>query len=84
MKYNEKTGEKTPENRRDEIALSLEQLYNLQKESNGMIDRQFEGNVLLKDINVSLGLLVDICGAIYNKLCDGVGISVNSKKESEP
>ena len=68
MKTDEKTGNKTPESRLDEIKLSLEQLYELQKKSDGLMDRDFEANVLLKDISVSLGLLVDMAGVIVNRL----------------
>lgn len=68
MKTDEKTGNKTPESRLDEIKLSLEQLYELQKKSDGLMDRDFETNVLLKDISVSLGLLVDMAGVIVNRL----------------
>lgn len=68
MKTDEKTGNKTPECRLDEIKLSLEQLYELQKKSDGLMDRDFEANVLLKDISVSLGLLVDMTGVIVNRL----------------
>ena len=68
MKYDKKTGEKKPECRMDEIKLSLEQLSNLQKQSNGLIDRGFENNLLLKDISVSLGLVVDILGTLYNRM----------------
>jgi hypothetical protein len=68
VKYDKKTGEKKPECRMDEIKLSLEQLSNLQKQSNGLIDREFENNLLLKDISVSLGLVVDILGTLYNRM----------------
>lgn len=72
MKYNEKTGEKTPENRTDEVKLSLEQLHSLQEKYNGTMDRTFYNNILLQDISISLGLLVDITASIYNKMI-GVG-----------
>lgn len=72
MKYNEKTGEKTPENRTDEVKLSLEQLHSLQEKCKGMVSNDFENNILLKDISISLGLLVDITASIYNKMI-GVG-----------
>ena len=68
MKYDEKTGEKKPECRMDEIKLSLEQLNNLQKKTNGMIGLENENNLLLKDISVSLGLVVDILGTMYNRM----------------
>ncbi len=68
MKFDEKTGEKKPESRTDEINISIERLHKTNKENNGLLDKNVERNVLLMDISVSLGLLVDICGAIYNKL----------------
>lgn len=81
MKYNEKTGEKTPENRTDEVKLSLEQLYDLQKESKGLMDRDFETNVLLKDIDVSLGLLTDMIGVIVNHMVGNGCIKEEVKKQ---
>ena len=70
MKYNQKTGEKTPENRTDEIQISLEQLEALRKKCVGNLDKQMENNILLIDISVSLGLLVDIAASIYNKMIE--------------
>ncbi len=81
MKYNEKTGEKTPESRTDEVKLSLEQLYDLQKESKGLMDRDFETNVLLKDIDVSLGLLTDMIGVIVNHMVGNGCIKEEVKKQ---
>lgn len=81
MKYNEKTGEKTPESRTDEIKISLEQLYGLQKKSEGLMDRGFENNILLKDINVSLALLVDMIGVLVNKIAGDVCIREEIKKQ---
>ena len=80
MKYNEKTGEKTPESRTDEIKISFEQLYGLQKKSEGLIDRGFENNILLKDIDVSLALLVDMIGVLVNKIAGDVCIREEVKK----
>lgn len=70
MKYNEKTGEKKPENRTDEIQISLEQLEALRKKCVGNLDKQMENNILLRDISISLGLLVDIAASIYNKMIE--------------
>ena len=81
MKYNEKTGEKTPESRTDEIKISFEQLYGLQKKSEGLIDRGFENNILLKDIDVSLALLVDMIGVLVNKIAGDVFIREEVKKQ---
>ena len=71
MRYDEKTGEKKPESRTDEIKLSLEQMHNLQKKTEGLLDKDFENSIMLKDISVSLGLLVNICGVILRKLSTG-------------
>lgn len=81
MKYNEKTGEKTPESRTDEIKLSLEQLYELQKKCDGLMDREFENNVLLKDISISLGLITDMLGVLLNKIVGEVCIRDETKKQ---
>lgn len=68
MKYDEKTGKEVPESRMDEIKISIDRLQKLSKENGGMTDKSIERNVILMDISVSLALLVDICGGIYNKL----------------
>ena len=70
MKYNEKTGEKKPENRTDEIRLSMEKLIELRKKFNGTPNYEFEANFLLQDISISMGLLVDIAASIYNKMIE--------------
>ena len=81
MKFDEKTGDKIPESRSDEVKLSLDQLYNLQKESKGLMDRDFETNVLLKDIDVSLGLLTDMIGVIVNHMVGNGCIKQEVKKQ---
>ena len=81
MKYNEKTGEKTPESRTDEIKISLEQLYELQKKCDGFMDKEFEHNVLLKDISVSLGLITDMLGVLVNKMVGNVFNQSEQKKQ---
>lgn len=78
MKYDEKTGKKMPESRLDEIQISLDQLYDRQKKCDGLLDRGIENSVLLKDINVSLGLIVDILGVLVNRLID------NSSTQKDP
>ena len=78
MKYNEKTGEKTPENRTDEVKLSLEQLRTLREKCNGALDPHFESTILFQDISISLGLLVDINAAIYNRM---VGVENGGVKQ---
>ena len=82
MKYNEKTGEKVPENRTDEIKLSLEQLHSLQQKTDGMVSKDFENNILLKDISISLGLITDILATIYNRMTGVVTESVGKKKSN--
>ena len=62
MKYNEKTGEKKPESRHDEIELSFEALKKLAESTNGTFDRQVEVAWLLRDIDLSLAALVDMVG----------------------
>lgn len=68
MKYDEKSGKKKPENRSDEISINIEKLSKLHDETKGMLDKQIEFSVLLQDINISLGLVVDLLGSLYNKL----------------
>ena len=81
MRYNEKTGEKTPESRTDEIKISLEQLYELQKKCDGLMDKEFEHNILLKDISVSLGLITDMLGVLVNKMVGDGCIKEEVKKQ---
>ena len=81
MKYNEKTGEKTPESRTDEIKISLENLYELQKKCDGLMDREFENNILLKDISVSLALITDMLGVLVNKIVGNGCIKEEIKKQ---
>ena len=66
MKYNEKTGRKIPENRRDEVQLSMEEIKKLYKDTNGMADQHIEHGILLRDIDISLALIVDMFAHIYN------------------
>lgn len=68
MKYDEKTGKKIPETRGDEIKLSMMELQELAKKSNGTFDRQVEVAWLLRDIDQSLGLLVDMLGLLMAKI----------------
>ena len=69
MKYDEKSGKKKPENRSDEVRINLEKLHELHEKTEGMLDKDIEFSVLLQDINISLGLVVDLLGSLYNKLC---------------
>ena len=68
MKYDEKTGKKVPENRGDEIKLSFNELQDLAEKSNGTFDRQVEVAWLLRDIDQSLALVVDMLGLLINRL----------------
>lgn len=68
MKYDEKTGKKIPENRTDEIKLTMEGLKDLDERCNGFASPSLVTNTLLSDINVSLALLVDIAGSILNHM----------------
>ena len=68
MKYDQKTGEKIPETRTEEIKLSMEELSDLAKRSNGTFDRNIEITWLLRDIDQSLGILVDMLGVLLGKI----------------
>lgn len=68
MKYDEKTGKKIPENRTDEVKLTMEGLKDLDERCNGFASPSLVTNTLLSDINVSLGILVDIAGSILNTM----------------
>lgn len=81
MRYDKKTGEKSPDSRTDEIRISLEQLYDIQKKCEGLMDRDFENNVLLKDISVSLGLITDMLGVLVNKIVGNVFSQDEKKKQ---
>lgn len=64
MKYDEKTGNKMPESRTDEIKLSFDALKETAEKSNGTFDRQIEVAWLLRDIDQSIALLVDMLGLL--------------------
>lgn len=68
MKYDEKTGKKIPENRTDEVALTMLNLQELDEKCQGLANPSTVTNTLLNDISVSLALLVDITGSILNRL----------------
>ena len=68
MKYDEKTGKQIPESRVDEIKLSFEALKKLADSTNGTFDRQVEVAWLLRDIDQSLGLLVDMLGMMLARV----------------
>lgn len=69
MKYDEKSGKKKPENRSDEIRINLEKLHELHEKTEGMLDKDIEFSVLLQDISISLGLVVDLLGSMYSRYC---------------
>ena len=73
MKYDEKTGRKIPENRRDEVQLSMEEIKKLYQDTNGMADQHIEHGILLRDIDISLALIVDMFANIYNITLKKVG-----------
>ena len=60
--------DKKPECRMDEFLLSMEKLGEVAKQSGGAMDRVVETNWLLRELNVSAALLVDIMGVMYNRL----------------
>ena len=64
MKYDEKTGKRIPENRMDEIRISFGALQKIADDSNGTFDRQVEVAWLLRDIDQSIALAVDILAAM--------------------
>ena len=82
MKYDEKTGEKKPESRIDEIKLSHEKLHELSEKTGGLLDRDMEMNWVLRDINVSLALLTDMMGVLLNNtLKDNVCLNEEVEKD---
>lgn len=70
MKYDEKTGKKVPESRVDEIKISLDLLAERMKKSDGIFDRHVEIAWILRDISISLALLVDMMGLMMHRLID--------------
>lgn len=67
MKYDEATGKQIPQNRTDEIKLSMLQLEDMIKESKYKLDSTVETAWILHDINVSLALLVDMVAMMINE-----------------
>ena len=67
MKYDEKTGKAIPENRSDEVSITLQNINEIHKKTNGMNDKMNDVCQLLADVSVSLGLLVDVVAMMYNK-----------------
>ena len=83
MKYDEKTGEKIPENRSDEINISMERLVDIRKKTGGFNNKEIEICDMLCDINVSLGLVVDILSVMYNRLIGKDGTEKNDERSAE-
>lgn len=67
MKYDENTGKEIAESRSEEVQLTLKRLEENSKKMGGLNDKKIDICNLLADIDISLGLLVDICGSAYNK-----------------
>ena len=83
MKYDPKTGKKQPESRLDEVRISREELEKLAAKCEGAFDRRIEILWVLQNCDISLALIADFLGAIYKKLCDGIGINVNEEQKKE-
>ena len=60
-----KDGKQVAECRVDEIQLSMKALSDVCKKTDGAFDRQVETNWLLRDIDMSLAILVDMCGLYF-------------------
>lgn len=76
MKYDEKTGKPIPENRRDEIELSLNAINDIRKKTNGFNDKQTEISQMLADINMTNAMIFDVLAMIFNNM-------VKSKNEED-
>jgi hypothetical protein len=68
MKFDEKTGKEIPESRSDEIKISHKKLEKISNDTGGLLGKEFEMAWNLCDINVSLGILVDMVGVILNRM----------------
>ena len=58
-------GKEIPECRVDEVQLSMKALADVCKKTDGAFDRNVETNWLLRDIDMSLAILVDMCGLYF-------------------
>ena len=67
MKFDEKTGKKIPENRTDEITLTMRRLKEHDEICEGGLNPAIVTNTMLSDISVSLALLVDLVGTMLNR-----------------
>jgi len=68
MKYDKKTGEPIPENRQDEVKITLKKLNEIREKTNGLNDKQIEICALLGDISMSNALIVDLLSVMYNRM----------------
>lgn len=83
MKYDEKTGKAIPENRSDEVSITLQNINEIHKKTNGMNDKMNDVCQLLADISVSLGLLVDVVAMMYNKTVKSENDTVSELSEED-
>ena len=82
MKYDEKTGKPIPESRSDEIKMAMERLNEIRKTTEGQNDKILEICNMLCDISISLGLVVDIIGMLYNRIVKE-GAKENDERSAE-
>lgn len=85
MKYDEKTGNRIPESRMDEIKISMDKLKEMSQNCDGMLDSSIETSWMLRDISVSLAQVVDIGITLLSRLISkGIIDSGEVKKEEKP
>ena len=82
MKYDEKTGKQIPESRSDEIKVAMDRLNEIRKSTDGQNDKIYEICSMLCDISVSLGLVVDILGMMFNRIAKE-GEKADDKRSAE-
>ena len=73
MKEDKITGKKTPESRSDEISLVFDEIKKFYDSNNGLGDKQIETNVMLRELNVSMGIVVDMLGILLNRIVQSGG-----------
>ena len=84
MKFDEKTGKKIPENRTDEITLTMERLKEHDERCEGTLNPTIVTNTMLSDISVSLGLLVDMVGTMLNMKIKAEKIQTEKNTSDSP
>ena len=82
MRYDEKTGNPVPENRKDEVTITLNRLNDIREKTNGFNDKQTEICALLGDISISNALIVDLLSVIYNRMVKNENGDVNDDERS--